>query len=77
MQVKLEIQRLYHLDNIYILIKLTFLRCMEGIIFWYVLDVIFQRGLWQDKFVLIDFVNGVFKGQLRAAILLVMSEYST
>lgn len=58
-------------------IALTFLRRVKGIIFWHVLDVILQRGLWKDNFVLVDLVNGVLEGQLRAAILLVMSEYST
>jgi len=49
---------------------------VEGIISWHVLDVVLQRGLRQDNFVLVDLVNGVLEGQLRTAILLVMSEYS-
>lgn len=56
---------------------LTLLRRVEGIIFRHVLDVVLQRGLRQYNFVLVDLVNGVLEGQLRAAILLVMSEYST
>lgn len=58
-------------------VKFTFLRCVEGIIFRHVLDVVLQRGIRQYNFVLVDLVNGVLEGQLRAAILLVMSEYST
>jgi len=49
---------------------------VEGIISWHVLDVVLQRSLRQDNFVLVDLVNGVLEGQLRTAILLVMSEYS-
>lgn len=58
-------------------VTFTFLRCVEGIIFRHVLDVVLQRGIRQYNFVLVDLVNGVLEGQLRAAILLVMSEYST
>lgn len=56
---------------------LTFLRGVKGIIFRHVLDIVLQRGLGQNNFLLVDLVNGVLEGQLRAAILLVMSEYST
>lgn len=50
---------------------------MEGVIFWHVLYIVFQRRFRQDKSLLVDLVHGILEGQLRTAILLVMSEYST
>lgn len=56
---------------------LTLFRRVEGVIFRHVLYIVLQRGFWQDKPVLVDLVHGILEGQLRTAILLVMSEYST
>lgn len=56
---------------------ITFFRRVEGVIFRHILYIVLQRRFWQDEPLLVDFVDGILEGQLRTAILLVMSEYST
>lgn len=56
---------------------LTLLRRVKRVIFWHVLYVVFQRRFRQYEPLLVDLVHGILEGQLRTAILLVMSEYST
>lgn len=57
--------------------SLTLLRRVKRVIFWHVLYVVFQRRFRQYEPLLVDLVHGILEGQLRTAILLVMSEYST
>lgn len=68
---KVELTDLINIDAL----VLTLFGRVEWIIFGHVLNVEDEIRLWQYNFLLVYLVYGVLEGQLRAAVLLVMSEY--
>lgn len=58
-------------------IMLTFLRRPEGVVLGNVLNVVDQRRVRQQRFVLVDLVDGIFERQLRGTVLLVLREDRT
>lgn len=54
---------------------LTLFASVEAIVSGHVLDVVDERGLRQQRFVLVDPVDGIFECQFDAAVLLVLGKY--
>lgn len=55
----------------------TFFRCFETVLRRDILYVVHKSCVWQNRFVLVYPVHGVFKRYLRGAVLVIQSENCT